>query len=116
MSNQSKYLQLNSLADSSVPALDLALERELAVLLVEALALEVEPDAIAPLDPLYDGPLGLDSIDILEIALCVSKRYEVQVRAGATENRVFREDDPNRHEIFASLRSLANYLKLHLHV
>jgi len=73
------------------------LENELATLLVEALNLEVAPEDIVPLDPLYGEGLGLDSIDILEVALEVSRRYGFQLRS----------DDERNKEIFASLRNLA---------
>lgn len=87
---------------SSAPAGD-ALERELAALFVEALHLEVAPDDIDPEAPLYAEGLGLDSIDILEVALVVSKRYGVQLRADSEEN----------HRIFRSLRHLAEYIQRH---
>ena len=51
-----------------------ALENELAVLLVESLNLEIAPSEIAPTAPLYGEGLGLDSIDILEVALEFSTR------------------------------------------
>ena len=47
-------------------------EREIARFIVTNLNLEVAPEQIAPLDPLYGDGLGLDSIDVLEIALAVS--------------------------------------------
>ena len=50
------------------------IEQELAVLLVNALNLEVAPADIVPTEPLYGEGLGLDSIDILEVALEVSRR------------------------------------------
>ena len=76
------------------------LENELAVLLVEALNLEVAPQDIAPQAPLYGEGLGLDSIDILEVALEVSRRYGFQLRS----------DDERNQEIFASLRNLAAHV------
>lgn len=79
------------------------LERELATLFVEALHLEVAPEDIDPLAPLYGEGLGLDSIDVLEVALVVSKRYGVQLRADSQEN----------HQIFRSLRHLAEYIDRH---
>ncbi|HXD05232.1 MAG TPA: phosphopantetheine-binding protein, partial [Burkholderiaceae bacterium] len=69
-------------------------ERELARLLVEALNLEVAPEDIDPAAPLYGDGLGLDSIDILEVALEVSRRYGFQLRS----------DDENNERIFQSLR------------
>ena len=80
-----------------------SLTRELAGLIVEALNLEVPGGEIAPDQPLYGEGLGLDSIDILEIALVVSKQYGVQLRADSEENT----------RIFASLRQLAEYVNAH---
>ena len=78
-------------------------ERELAALFVETLNLEVAPQDIDPAAPLYGEGLGLDSIDILEIALVVSKRYGVHLRA----------DDQQNQRIFRSLRYLAEYIGAH---
>jgi acyl carrier protein len=75
----------------------LALERELAQLFVDALNLETSAAAIDVDAPLFGDGLGLDSIDILEVALEVSHRYGFQLRS----------DDENNHHIFRSLRSLA---------
>ena len=80
-----------------------ALTRELAGLIVEALNLEVAAADIGPDQPLYGEGLGLDSIDILEIALVVSKQYGVQLRADSDDNE----------RIFASLRQLAEYVNAH---
>ena len=77
--------------------------REVAALIVEALNLEVAPAAIGADQPLYGEGLGLDSIDILEIALVVSKRYGVQLRADSEDNV----------RIFASLRHLVDYITAH---
>jgi acyl carrier protein len=87
---------------TSSPA-DTALLLEVAGLVVEALNLEVAPADIAADDPLYGDGLGLDSIDILEIALVVSKHYGLQLKAGDEEN----------HAIFQSLRSLGDYIAAH---
>lgn len=66
------------------------LELEVAGLIVEALNLEMAPEEIVPADPLYGDGLGLDSIDILEIALVVSKRYGFQLRSDSEDNvRIF---------------------------
>ena len=79
------------------------LEAELAVLLVESLNLEVAPAEIAPSAPLYGDGLGLDSIDILEVALEVSRKYGFQLRS----------DDERNQQIFESLRSLAAHVAEH---
>ena len=79
------------------------LQREVAALLVEALNLEIAPESIEPQAPLYGEGLGLDSIDILEVALVVSQRYGFQLRS----------DDENNVHIFASLASLADHIASH---
>ena len=76
------------------------LQREVAGLLVEALNLETAPAAIDPQAPLYGEGLGLDSIDILEVALVVSQRYGFQLRS----------DDEDNVRIFRSLASLADHI------
>lgn len=91
----------SALAGTAAP--DLALERELAGVLVEALHLDIAPDAIEPTAPLYGEGLGLDSIDILELALVVSKKYGFQLRS----------DDDDNVRIFASLRNLAAHVARH---
>ncbi|MBU6261114.1 MAG: acyl carrier protein [Burkholderiales bacterium] len=80
-----------------------ALEHELAVLFVQALNLEVKPDDIDPEAPLFGDGLGLDSIDVLEVALEVSQRYGFQLRS----------DDENNQQIFRNLRSLALHVAQH---
>ena len=79
------------------------LQREVAALLVEALNLEIAPESIDPQAPLYGEGLGLDSIDVLEVALVVSQRYGFQLRS----------DDENNQRIFQSLRSLAAHVAQH---
>ena len=79
------------------------LQREVAALLVEALNLDIAPDTIDPQAPLYGEGLGLDSIDILEVALVVSKRYGFQLRS----------DDEDNIRIFASLASLVDHIASH---
>jgi acyl carrier protein len=76
------------------------LEAEVIQLLISSLNLEVKPSEVTADTPLYGDGLGLDSIDILEIALAVSKRYGFQMRS----------DDPRNVESFASIRALSNYI------
>jgi acyl carrier protein len=78
-----------------------AQERELADLIVAALNLEIQADEIEPTAPLYREGLGLDSIDILEIALAVSKKYGFQLRS----------DDSDNVKIFSSLRNLNEHVQ-----
>jgi len=72
-------------------AVDPALVREIAGLVVSSLNLETAPEAIDPAAPLYREGLGLDSIDILEVALVVSKKYGFKLKEGDQDNvRIFR--------------------------
>jgi acyl carrier protein len=77
------------------------LEQEVAGLIVATLELDVDADAIDPEAPLFRDGLGLDSIDALELALAISRRYGVQLRA----------DDENNRQIFRSLRALSAYIE-----
>lgn len=77
------------------------LESEIKELIVEALALEdLIPSELDSTEPLFDSGLGLDSIDALEIAVALEKRYGIVVDDDAGANR----------ERFASVRSLARFV------
>ncbi len=78
-------------------------ESELAELIVSSLNLEVVPAQIDPEAPLYSEGLGLDSVDILEIALEISKKYGFQLRSG----------DEDNVRIFTSLASLNEHVQTH---
>lgn len=80
-----------------------AQELELSKLIVATLNLEVQPSEIDPEAPLYGEGLGLDSIDILEIALAISKTYGFKLRS----------DDKDDARIFSSLRSLNRHIQQH---
>ena len=88
------------IATGGLPSATLDLELELARLFVDALNLETPAAAIDPAAPLFGDGLGLDSIDILEVALEISQRYGFQLRS----------DDENNLRIFQSLRSLAAHV------
>ena len=77
------------------------LHAELKDLIVEALALEdVLPSTIDTDAPLFGAGLDLDSIDALEIAMVLEERFGVLV-----------DDDPEKNQqIFASIRSIANFI------
>lgn len=81
-----------------------AVQHELAILIVQSLNLEsVTAEQIEPDAPLFGGDLGLDSIDALEIALAVSKRYGFQLRS----------DNPDNKRIFTSLATLSAHIEQH---
>ena len=88
----------------NVPAnghdVDPQLVQEIAGLIVKALNLEMGAAEIDPKAPLYKEGLGLDSIDILEVALVVSKRYGFKLK----------EDDQDNVKVFRSLESLAAHV------
>lgn len=96
-------LHTDVMTTSKTPAADPALMDEVAALMVTALNLEMAPQDIDPDEPLYGDGLGLDSIDILEVALAVSKKYGFQLRA----------DDENNAVIYASLRNLSQHIAEH---
>jgi acyl carrier protein len=78
------------------------IERELKVLIIDALKLdETTPDDIESDTPLVSAGLGLDSIDVLELAAALQRRFGV-----VTEG-----DDQTNARIYASVSSLADYLE-----
>jgi acyl carrier protein len=80
------------------------LEHDVASMIVATLNLDtVKPEQIDPAAPLFGAGLGLDSIDALELALEISKRYGFQLRS---------DDDDNRR-IFASLANLSAHIEKH---
>ena len=100
-----KHLTMSSLPASDIQPAGVhpangALQSEVAALIVSALNLDVKPAEIKPDSPLYGEGLGLDSIDILEIALEVSKRYGFQLRA----------DNDDNVRILRSLASLTEHI------
>lgn len=77
-----------------------ALLPEVAELIVTALNLDMAPGEIEADAPLFGDGLGLDSIDVLEIALVISKRYGFQLKS----------DNEDNVRIFSSLRTLAAHI------
>ncbi len=76
-------------------------EAEMAELLVEVLNLEdVEANEIDPNEHLFGDGLGLDSIDALEIALAISQKYGVEMKA----------EDESTREAFSTLKSLCDFV------
>jgi acyl carrier protein len=76
-------------------------ERQLAELIVESLNLEdIAAKDIGPDDPLFGDGLGLDSIDALELALAITQKYSIQLKA----------DDKGMQKAFGTLRSLNTFI------
>ena len=79
------------------------LEKELGDLIVKICNVSVPiPDALLPDAPLIgpDSPLGLDSLDAVEIVVAVQKKYGVHIDAQETGRRVL-----------GSLRTLADFIR-----
>ncbi len=77
------------------------LETEIKELIIEALMLD--DVAVAGIDssaPLFVEGLGLDSIDALELAMAIDKKFGVRIRA----------DDEANKQIFANVKNLAAYI------
>jgi acyl carrier protein len=79
------------------------LEKEVAQLIVDAVGLDLAAADVDPEQRLFGEGLGLDSIDLLEIALAISSKYGFQLRS----------DDPENERIFASLRALSAHIARH---
>ena len=80
------------------------LEEELKVLIVETLQLEdIKAEEIDSEQDLFGDGLGLDSIDALELAMVIQKKYGVKTEAGDEKNR----------EIFKNVRALATHVSAH---
>jgi len=85
--------------DTSPEAVE-ALLPEVAELIISALNLDLAASEIEPDAPLFGDGLGLDSIDVLELALVISKRYGFQLKS----------DNEDNIRIFTSLRSLTSHI------
>jgi len=77
------------------------IENELKTMIVQTLMLkDVQPEEIDVDKPLFADGLGLDSIDALELAVEIARRYKVQIKS----------DDERNREIFRSVRTLAAFI------
>jgi acyl carrier protein len=79
----------------------LALEQEVAKLIVHTLKLKADPATIQPEAALFGDGLGLDSIDALELSLAIAQTYGYQIKSS----------DPEIKAMFSSLRSLARAIE-----
>ncbi|EMG36194.1 acyl carrier protein [Desulfocurvibacter africanus PCS] len=79
-----------------------ALENELQSIIVKACNVQDAPEEVLPEAPLIgpDSPLGLDSLDAVEIVVAVQAHYGVRI------------DDQNvARRVLASLRVLADFIR-----
>ena len=79
-----------------------SLEQQIKERLVETLGLKITADKIGDATPLFAEGLGLDSVDVLEIAAMLSNHFGVEIAAG---------DSGRYREIFANARSLADFVR-----
>jgi acyl carrier protein len=81
-----------------------ALKAEIKALLVQALKLEdLTPEEIADEAPLFGEGLGLDSIDALELAVALERRFQIAIPDQAVGKRAF-----------ANVETLACFVEEHL--
>lgn len=88
------------MSQEATPEVVESLLPEVAELIISALNLDMPASEIAPDAPLFGEGLGLDSIDVLEIALVISKSYGFQLRSDSQDNL----------RIFSSLRALTGHI------
>jgi acyl carrier protein len=73
---------------------------ELKQLIVESLQLEdIDPASITDSDALFGAGLDLDSIDALELATAIARKYDVEVN-----------QDQETRDAFRSVRHLADFI------
>jgi len=78
------------------------LHHELKLLIVEALQLEdVDPASISDTEALFGSGLELDSIDALELATAIARKYDVEVK-----------QDQETHDAFRSVQHLAEFITM----
>ena len=74
---------------------------EIKALIIEGLQLEdITADEIDINAPLFGDGLGLDSIDALEIAVLLERKYGIKITS----------DDVGNKDIFASISSLVDFV------
>ena len=67
-----------------------ALRQNLKRLIVESLRLDgLTTDKIADDTPLFGGPLGLDSVDALELVVALEKEYGIKIEGHQMDKNVF---------------------------
>jgi len=74
-----------------------SLESELAQLMIDTLNLDMSVRDIDSQAPLIQDSLDLDSIDLLELSVVISRKYDIQIKS----------DDQDIHTLFLSLHALA---------
>ena len=77
-----------------------SLQQEIKELIVESLQLEgVDPATISDSDALFGGGLNLDSIDALELATALARKFDIKV-----------SQDQDTRDAFRSVNHLAAFI------
>ncbi len=80
------------------------LKRELKQLIITSCGLQdLAPEQIEDGQPLFQEGLGLDSIDALELAVAIERKYQVTI-----------PDETEARRAFASIDALSQYLSAQL--
>ena len=80
----------------------MSLEEDIKKLIIKSLELEdISVEDIEDEEPLFNGGLGLDSIDALELGMAIKKKYNLTLSSDKDENS----------EIFYSVKTLADYIR-----
>lgn len=78
-----------------------SLIEQLKVQIIQQLNLEdVSPSDINPEEPLFDGELGLDSIDALELIVLLDKEYNIKIKS-----------QEEGHKVFHSIAAMAEFIE-----
>jgi len=81
------------------------LEKELVTLIVKVCnVLDPVPDDLSFDDPIVgpESPLGLDSLDAVEIVVAIEKTYHIKIDAQETSRKIFK-----------SINTLADFIRQH---
>lgn len=78
-----------------------ALKHEIRAALVDALSLGVELERIDFYAPLFDGSIGLDSVDLVSVIVAVERRFCVEFPDGTDFPADFRCIDAIAHAVSA---------------
>ena len=78
------------------------MNEEIKELIISALNIpDLKPSDISDSEPLFNEGLGLDSVDALELALAIQKKYNIVLDLKNTDLR----------QVFASVENLAKFIE-----
>lgn len=83
-------------------SLDENFKKELKELIIKECDLDISPDDIRDDDPIFGGssPIGLDSIDALQVSIAIQNMYGVVIT-----------DSKELRRVMTSINSFADYIK-----